>query len=377
MKKRVIVIVVLLIPILAISATYIVHDIRKHEKPEKSPINAYSVIAENLDSVKSNRDDTVCIAAVGDIMLGSIVPEGWIPPNNDCTPFFKPFISILSSADITFGNFEGVFTDTKAGMKKCNDPKWCYTFGIPTKYVDCFLDAGFDVMSLANNHAYDFGEIGLKNTIKVFTENKLHFAGPLTHPHDTFSVKGIKIGFCAFAPNWGTCQITDIKGMQKTVGYLDSICDLVIVSFHGGAEGPDYEHVTRKYETYLGQNRGNVYDFAHKAIDAGGDVILGHGPHITRAIELYKDKFIVYSMGNFATFRFVRHGPYGMAPIFKIYTTKGGKFIKAEIVSVKPSNPGPQFDSTFAALKKIQALTKQDFPESMLDIRDDGMVLPK
>jgi len=373
MKRKIIVIVALLVPILAISATFLVK--KGMGKADKSFIDTLEIKKDSI--IQKVTEDTVSIVAVGDIMLGSIVPAGWIPPNNDCTPFFKPFIPILSSADITFGNFEGVFTDTKEGMKKCNDPKWCYTFGVPTKYVNCFIEAGFDVLSLANNHAYDFGVPGLKNTIKVFKENKLHFAGPLTHPTDTFTVKGFKIGFCAFAPNNGTCQITDIKGMQKTVKMLDSICDLVIVSFHGGAEGPDYEHVTRQFEYYLGQNRGNVYEFAHKAIDAGGDVILGHGPHVTRAIELYKEKFIVYSMGNFATFRFVRHGPYGMAPIYKIFTDKKGKFLKAEIVSIAPSNPGPRFDSSFAALKKIQDLTRQDFPESILNIGDDGIVTPK
>jgi len=373
MKKRLTILVLIFIGIIATSVTIYSKNIKQKIKSKTLKISQI-----NKANYQNNLlDKSFTLVAVGDIMLGSCIPDGWIPPNNDCTPFFKPFLSHFTEADIMFGNFEGVFSDTKVGAKKCNDPKWCWTFGMPTKYVNCFVDAGFDILNLANNHSKDFGTEGIKNTIKILQDNKINFAGVEGYPFDTMTRNGVKIGFCGFAPGGANYQITDIAGMQKIVKHLDTICDIVIVSFHGGAEGPDHEHVTSKDEFYLEQNRGNVYIFAHKAIEAGGDIILGHGPHVTRAVEIYNDRLIVYSMGNFATFHFVRHGPYGMAPIFKIFTDKTGKFEKAQIISVKPTVLGPEYDSTFAALKKIQQLTKADFPEKTnIIIGDDGWILP-
>ena len=89
---------------------------------------------------------------------------------------------------------------------------------------------------------------------------------------------------------------------KKTIAYLDSLVDIVIVSFHGGAEGSEYTNITKKTEIFLGENRGNPYEFSRVAIDAGADVIFGHGPHVTRSMDIYKNRFIAYSLGNFATY---------------------------------------------------------------------------
>ncbi len=105
---------------------------------------------------------------------------------------------------------------------------------------------------------------------------------------------------------------------EEIVRHLADTCDIVIVSFHGGAEGANYQHVTKDYEMYYTENRGNVYSFAHRMIDAGADVIFGHGPHITRAVEVYNERFIAYSLGNFCTYgRFNLSGPNGIAPVIK------------------------------------------------------------
>ncbi len=157
---------------------------------------------------------------------------------------------------------------------------------------------------------------------------------------------------------------------------LDSLSDIVIVSFHGGAEGSKYQHVTRKTETFLGQNRGNVYEFAHLVIDAGADIVFGHGPHVTRAVEIYKNRFITYSMGNFVTYRrFNLSGANGLAPILKVFVDKQGNFFKAKVYSVNQyENKGPALDPQNRALKKIQTLTKSDFPELKIDINEDGII---
>ena len=281
----------------------------------------------NDDSVKveKHEKDTITIVAVGDIMLGTNYPSSpnYLPPNNDCSTLIGDVVEYLRDADLTFGNSEGVFSDKPEYAKHCNDPKWCYRFSMPTKYVNCLVDAGFDVVSIANNHVYDLGSHGKQSTIKTLQESGINFAGVCDIPVDTFTIEGIKYGFCAFAPNTGTCQITDYPKMQETVKMLKAECQIVLVSFHGGAEGSKYEHVPRTYEYFLGQNRGNVYEFAHLAIDAGADIVIGHGPHVTRGVEIYKDRFIAYSLGNFCTYRrFNIQGVNGIAPIIKLWIDK-------------------------------------------------------
>jgi poly-gamma-glutamate capsule biosynthesis protein CapA/YwtB (metallophosphatase superfamily) len=326
--------------------------------------------------------DTVRIVAVGDIMLGTLYPSRQhLPPHEDCSGELQALTPILASGDITFGNLEGVLTDSPEGAKKCKDPSVCYTFGMPTHFVHCLTAAGFNLLSIANNHVGDFGEQGRQSTVETLRKAGVHFAGLADYCQtDTFTRGGIKYGFCAFAPNSGTIDLRDIPAAEKIVRELAATCQIVIVSFHGGAEGRQYQHVTRTTETFLGENRGNVYAFAHRMIDAGADVLLGHGPHVTRAIEVYKNRFIAYSMGNFCTYdRINISGVNGLAPIFKIYTDKNGAFLSADIISTRQEKyQPPQIDPQQQVLKIIRQLTQEDFPEmdKTLSFHPKGHVCP-
>lgn len=317
------------------------------------------------------------IIGVGDIMLGTDYPSvKFLPPNNNCKPLLEPAIHILRNADVTFGNLEGSFLDKGQVAKRCNDSTKCYAFKMPSKFIHCLTNAGFDVVSLANNHVGDFGDAGRRNTRKLLDSVGINYGGLLTHPTSSFVRNGIRFGFCAFAPNSGTCSLNDIERAKEIVTSLKSQNDIVIVSFHGGAEGASHRNVTRKTETFYGENRGNVYEFARHVIDAGADVVFGHGPHVTRAIDLYKGRFIAYSLGNFCTYaRFNLKGPNGFAPIVKLYVDKNGKFVKGEIFSiVQLGEGGVSLDDSNQALKEIQRLTKIDFPEVNLNILDNGEV---
>lgn len=327
--------------------------------------------------------DTARIVAVGDIMFGSIYPSRQnLPANEDCSGLLTPVKPILSSGDVTFANLEGVLTNSATGAKKCNNPSVCYTFGMPTHFAKCLVDAGFNLLSVANNHVGDFGEQGRKTTVETLRKHSIHFAGLADYSvTDTFTIKGVKYGFAAFAPNTGTVNVKDIPAAERIVKDLAAKCDIVIISFHAGAEGKGHQHVTRKTETFIGENRGNVYEFAHRMIDAGADVLLGHGPHVTRAVEVYKNRFITYSMGNFYTYDKVSiSGVSGIAPIFKIFTDKSGKFLKAEVTSTRQEKYQPiRIDEQKQVLKVIQQLTREDFPEmsNVININDDGTILPK
>ncbi len=319
----------------------------------------------------------VSIIGVGDMMLGTNYPSKKYLPANGGVDLLADVRKILLDADVTFGNLEGTLFDGEGTPKTCNDSTKCYVFRTPASYVRHFVDAGFDVMSIANNHSGDFGPAGRKGTKAVLKNAGIAFAGlEGTDETAVFEKDGTKFGFCAFAPNSGTCDIRKIEKAKKIVSSLAEKCDIVIVSFHGGAEGSDNQHVKKGTEEYLGEDRGDVNKFAHAVIDAGADVVFGHGPHVTRAIELYKDRFIAYSLGNFCTYgRFSLSGPAGFAPIIKVITDEKGEFVKGEITPIfQQKTQGPQIDPQKRAIEKIIELTKADFPNSGLDISNSGKI---
>jgi len=314
-----------------------------------------------------NGIETVSIIGVGDLMLGTNYPSSkYLPGKN----ILKGVEDILKDADITFGNLEGTILNSGGTPKTCKD---CFTFRMPEYTVDYLKEAGFDVLSLANDHSRDFGATGAKNTMKLLDKTEIHYAGLTECPYTIFEKDGIKYGFCAFAPDYsGVMHFTDAVNIIK---YLDARCDIVIVSFHMGAEGNGYEHITRKTEYFLGENRGDPYHLAREAIDAGADVVFGQGPHVTRAIDVYKNRFIAYSLGDFATYgRFDLTDACGVAPIVKIYVSKKGEFLSGRIYSIKLVERGiPVIDSNQTALKKIIDLTKSDIPESPLTMEKNGV----
>ena len=326
---------------------------------------------------KPSKKIVVTISGVGDIMLGTNFPKepNYLPPDDgkkllvDVKPFFK-------GSDIVFGNLEGPLLDGGTNFKNC---KKCFSFKVPEHYVKHLVDAGFNLLSLANNHSGDFGPIGRDKTSEILTRNKIEYAGTIKQPYKTFTKNGIKYGFSAFAPNYGTPDLREIEKACAIVKELSKVSDIVIVSFHGGAEGADNRNVTRKDEIFYGESRGNVYDFSHKVIDAGADVVFGHGPHITRAVELYKGRFIAYSLGNFCTYaRFNLLGLNGIAPLITLKTDKNGKFLSGKIISlIQPFKKGPVQDKASGAINEIIELTQKDFPLTCLDIKKDGTIILK
>lgn len=317
----------------------------------------------------------VTIVGVGDMMLGTNYPSSSYLPANGGKDLLKDVLPILTEADVTFGNLEGTILDKGGTVKRCKNPSLCYAFRSPESYVQHFVAAGFDVVSLANNHSGDFGPEGRRRTKQVLETNDIEYAGLAGTDETTiFTINGIKYGFCAFAPNSGTCDIRNISKAKQIVAQLEEVSDIVIVSFHGGAEGASHQNVPKKTETYYGENRGNVHQFSHAVIDAGADVVFGHGPHVTRSMELYKDRFIIYSLGNFCTYgRFNLRGPAGIAPIIALELEQDGRFVKGQITPVyQQKTHGPKIDPQKRAIAKLKELSKIDFPDGVLKINEDG-----
>jgi len=306
--------------------------------------------------------DTISIVAVGDIMLGSAYrSKSDLPP--DAAGSFKHVASFLKG-DVVFGNLEGCFLDSGKSTK-CKDTTGnsCFAFRMPEHYAGIYKDAGFSLLSIANNHVGDFGFAGRKRSTQLLDSLKINYAGLNSHPYTIFEKDSVKYGFCAFSPNDFTLQITEIDSAKRLVSFLKQQVDIVIVSFHGGGEGAKFEHVPRANEIFYKENRGDVYAFSHAVIDAGADLVLGHGPHVTRAVEVYKNKLIAYSLGNFCTYgQFNLNGPNGFAPLLNIKLNNRGDFLYADVVSTRQTKPGRlTIDPNHTAFKKIVSLTDSDF----------------
>jgi len=340
---------------------------------EKVPLVRTSL--ESFPQINPRPRLVFSLAAVGDMMLGTNYPDPKYLPPGDGSAILMEMEGYLQTADITIGNLEGTLLNEGGTPKRCGNPDACYAFRSPESYAQHFSNAGFDFLSLANNHSGDFGPIGRRTTKRRLEEYGIAYAGLMGTDEIAYrTFKGVRFAFIAFAPNSGTVDVRDISRARRLVEQADAEAELVIVTFHGGAEGKNAQHVTRQTEEYYNENRGNVYAFSHAVIDAGADAVLGHGPHVSRAMEVYKDRIIAYSLGNFATYgRFNLRGPAGVAPLLKFQMDDTGRFLSGEIIPIYQTKPsGPKVDPQGRAIRIIADLSRQDFPESPLQVGSDG-----
>ena len=169
---------------------------------------------------KYNEKTKFTIIGVGDIMLGSNYPFEYLLPKNDAN-ILENTQNILKNADITVGNLEGTLFDTGGTPKSCNNPNVCYAFRMPSRYGTYLKQAGFDYLSIANNHSNDFGEIGIKETIKNLDNLGIKYSGIKGIAESTILEKdGKKFGFISFSPNSATLKLNDYNYAKKLISEL-------------------------------------------------------------------------------------------------------------------------------------------------------------
>ncbi|MCM8788941.1 MAG: CapA family protein, partial [Candidatus Omnitrophica bacterium] len=297
--------------------------------------------------------------AVGDINFGSDFPHYKIPPQNK-RHHFKNCEDILKNADISFCNLETVLCEGGSPAKKV-DGKNTFIFRCPGEFCGILADAGFDIVSIANNHIRDFGAYGEKETKRILKENKIQFVSREGEIAE-FYIRGISVLFVGYSFGPGKRSIANPDNIFAEIKNLSKRCDVLVVSFHAGGEGESALHVKNRTEFFLGENRGNVIFLAHGAIDSGADLVLMHGSHVPRAVEVYKDKFIAYSLGNFVNYGWTLKSNARIAPLMWIELFSSGRPVCVKIFSFIQKNPGyPEFDTSHTAYKIIKNLTLQDF----------------
>jgi len=318
----------------------------------------------------------ISIASVGDMMLGTDFPENHLP-DDDGVGFLAAVTPWLSSPDITFGNLEGVLSDGGEAVKKCKNPSACYLFRSPTRYAEHFRNAGFDVLSIANNHARDFGEEGRTSSMEALGAAGIHHSGR-EGDFASLIVNDLSVAVLAYAVTKESNMMLDYELAKTTVAEFAATHDVVVVSFHGGAEGADVTNLPFAEEEYYGEPRGDVVLFARCMVDAGADLVIGHGPHVVRAVERYKDRLIAYSLGNFATYYGISvAGIKGIAPILITTLDGNGRFVEGEIISTVQMRPdGPSIDKKQRALNLMRGLSIEDLGSPGLRFLPDGKIVP-
>ena len=320
--------------------------------------------------------EEIIITAVGDVMLGTTFPDesGSALPPNDGADLLREVTPLLKRGDVIFGNLEGPLVDGGVSAK-CRGKREgnCYAFRVPTRYGKYLQSAGFTVMGLANNHAMDFGVEGRTSSRQVLDEQGIAHSGEvgdIAH----LTVKGRKIAVIAFATYPNAYNLLNFDESLETVRQARVEADLVIVSFHGGAEGASHQHVAPGDETFLGEDRGDLRRFARAAVDAGAQVVIGSGPHVVRGMEVYHGKLIAYSLGNFATYGpFNLNGENGISLILEAHLGMDGSFLGGQVHPVRQEKPGgPKLDPALSIVPILRALSQTDFRSASVAVGPRG-----
>jgi len=318
------------------------------------------------------------LRAVGDVMMGTDFPsEGYLPPE-DGADLFADVSEWLEDATLTFANLEGPLCDGGSTDKCGESTSNCYAFRTPTRYGQYLQEAGVDVASIANNHALDFGDSCRSETEATLDELGIAYSG---RPGSVATLErgGLRIGVVAFHTAPHSNYLLDYDGAVDLVRAADQDHDLVVVSFHGGAEGESALHTPDGTEYFYGSNRGDLRRFAHSVIDAGADLVLGHGPHVPRAMEVYEGRLVAYSLGNFATYgRFSLRGNKGISLVLEAQLDADGRFVSGSILPVRLVDGGfPVQDEGAEVIPLVRELSQADFPETGVLVGEDGTLLPR
>ena len=313
-------------------------------------------------------DAVVTLSGAGDIAMAS---SGSGP-----AAFFDAGIRKALRADISLGNLEG--TLATGGSSKCGAKSTdCYAFRAPPSYSTALKRAGFTIMNLANNHAFDFGASAQAETIAALKRTGLRFTG---RPGEIAVVRkgATKVAFVGFAPYPWAQDLLDIEGAVKLVRKADRKADVVVVTMHAGAEGKDHQRVRPGPETFLGEPRGNVVAFSHAVVQAGADLVVGHGPHVLRGIEWYRGRVIAYSLGNFLGNGTLNvSGVSGQTAVLRATLKRDGSWVEGKLVPVQLTAGGlPRVDSSKAALATVRKLSRADFRRNAVRISPSGTLLP-
>ncbi|WP_308201159.1 CapA family protein [Paractinoplanes maris] len=343
--------------------------------PGSRPSRSAAAPVEESATTEAATEGTITLSATGDIMMSNAPSR--MPPA-DGEGFFDSVKAGLAS-DLVMGNLEQPLT-ADTGTSKCGAAATnCFAFRSPPSYAQHLKAGGFDLVNTANNHSKDFGPQGARNTRAALDKVGVKATGN-TDEITVVEVKGVKVAVVGFSSYAGANSLIDLDQARSVIETAQGQADLVVVQVHMGAEGADEQHVKPGTETFFGENRGDPIKFSHAVIDAGADLVIGHGPHVLRGMEFYKGKLIAYSLGNFAGGgrTLSRTGVLKYGGILHVTLGKDGSYAGGKLLSTYLGSTGlPTRDSSAERGRKLVAqLSEADFPGTGPSFGADGSIKP-
>ena len=334
----------------------------------------------------------VRLCAGGDVTLGTNLDSAWSRRNAAATrdtngerhrpdALVAPIRPLVRDADIVVINAEGTIGEGPVDMPKCDlGRETCYLLRAPpaaARAIRHIADSGAVVVAnVANNHLHDAGPAGVASTLATLDSAGVLVTGADTVPALAITARGDTIAVLGFSV-WSVPSVNDLDQVRHIVSSAADRYGRVVVTAHFGAEGRGAQRTIDAAERYLGEDRGNPVAFAHAAVEAGAAVVIGHGPHVLRAIEWWNSALIVYSLGNL-----INYGPFGLAPpmnrgaIVCATLDSAGQAGDAVMRSTRQPMPGMVLaDSTNRARVLADSLSRLDFPETGARIdRSTGVI---
>ena len=293
-------------------------------------------------SVQNGSTITATISVVGDIMCHSVQYNyARVGADSfDFNPVFGKIKRYLNESDFLFGNLETVTAGRKAGYSGYP------FFNTPDDFITALKNAGFDLLSTANNHALDRGETGVRRTIEQLSQNHIGYNGTFLSQEDRdsiriYNIKGIRIAFLAYT--YGTNGNPVPKGKDYLINLIDTVkirkdvsfarkdgAEIVLIHFHFGDE---YQRLPNNYQK----------EVVEKTIKYGADIIIGGHTHVLQPSSFFKTNnagidtgFVIYSMGNFISNQRWRYSDGGTILTFNLIKNTSTDSIYLEDVEYLP-----------------------------------------
>ncbi len=313
------------------------------------------------------------IKAVGDILPGTDFPTPRLFAAQEAA-VLETIQGLTRDADLVFGNLETTLTRHPRPRKGRHSPH-LFSFRTPPRYAAWLKQAGFDLLGVANNHTLDFGPKGFADTLAHLSAAGIQAVGQpgeITYTR----VRGRTIAFLGFSYSSGSNSMRNLEAARALVREAEAAADWVAVSLHAGAEGAGAQHLRTGQEYYLGEARGDPVGFSRALIDQGADLILGHGPHVPRAMELYRGRLIAYSLGNFIGYGGLSaRGPNGVSLVLEADLGENGAFLAGRIIPIRLTSLGlPYPDPQHQSVRAIRRLTFADIAAPGLLIESGGRI---
>jgi hypothetical protein len=331
----------------------------------------------------------VKVCAGGDVTLGTNLDTAWLriasarlrtryQQSDEPAALLRPLKPLVADAELVLVNVESAIgegpTPSKCGPRSRN----CFAFRAPPSSASALRSLGAGRMvvgNVANNHARDAGSDGRDSTIAALVRAGVAVTGADTIATPVPTPAGDTIGVLGFYTSDSTPDARDTAAVRRLVERASERYPAVIVTMHLGAEGRDAQRTRDAQERFLGIDRGNPVAFAEAAVRGGAALVIGHGPHVLRAVE-WRDRgaLIAYSLGNLLTYGpFRLREPANRGAVLCTTLDRSGRAQDAELRPTMQLVPGVlQRDAQAIALSLVDSLGRLDFPATAARVGRDG-----